>query len=581
MGNFTPTKWKLRDLLSDIDCGKIRLPSFQRDYKWTAPKVKRLLDSIQCDYPAGTLLFLAVDCNNLIIPSKSFENTKNQEANVEYLVLDGQQRLTSCYCAFYNVGNKSYFLNYNKLMELDKNNNSSNDAVEFEELIEDKKHMDFPDKKLDEGLMPLSFIKDAKSMRESLKPYKNSIRKNEDKEDVYDFLDGNLGNYLDTIFEYEFPVVILPKELTLDAVCKVFQTINSTGLKLSVFDICVAKFMPQNINLKSMVDSAKEKKYVRTVLDHDETLVLQTIALLTGRSPKKNKLADSLEASDINDYWNKVIDSMEDTMKLLDTFGAGTTKTLSLLPYKPVIPLITAILVNRDYRNMKLDVKASIDKKIKVYFFCTALASRYTEGTDNKLKDDYQTVLNWIISDKTPSIISNGILWNTSKYIETVKNSAFGKAVLCLINGQNPCDFYKDDIVGIGERVVSSQMHHIFPEAKYKSKVEKNINSVFNYTFLTNETNNFISDKATSEYMKNIIEDRRIDEKIFKKILSKHLIDEQCYEYICKQNYQSFLEQRADCIKNNLKQIGIKIQDVEKNEIDEEVDDEDLTSDTE
>lgn len=48
MGNFTPTKWKLKDLLSDIDCGKLRLPSFQRDYKWTAPKVKRLLDSIQC-----------------------------------------------------------------------------------------------------------------------------------------------------------------------------------------------------------------------------------------------------------------------------------------------------------------------------------------------------------------------------------------------------------------------------------------------------------------------------------------------------------------------------------------------------
>ena len=33
MGNFTPTKVKLRDLLADIDNGKIKLPSFQRDYK--------------------------------------------------------------------------------------------------------------------------------------------------------------------------------------------------------------------------------------------------------------------------------------------------------------------------------------------------------------------------------------------------------------------------------------------------------------------------------------------------------------------------------------------------------------------
>lgn len=89
MGNFTPTKWKLKDLLADIDCGKLRLPSFQRDYKWKASKVKRLLDSIQCDHPAGSLLFLAVDYNDPIIPEKSFENTTKdkQVANVEHLVL--------------------------------------------------------------------------------------------------------------------------------------------------------------------------------------------------------------------------------------------------------------------------------------------------------------------------------------------------------------------------------------------------------------------------------------------------------------------------------------------------------------
>ena len=122
MGNFTPTKLKLKDLLADIDNGKIKLPSFQRDYKWTAPKVKKLLDSIQCDHPAGTLLFLAVDYTNLLIPEMSFNftDTAKQNSNVEYLVLDGQQRLTSCYCAFYNLGNKTYFLDYKKLMELHK-----------------------------------------------------------------------------------------------------------------------------------------------------------------------------------------------------------------------------------------------------------------------------------------------------------------------------------------------------------------------------------------------------------------------------------------------------------------------------
>lgn len=578
MGNFTPTKWKLKDLLSDIDCGKLRLPSFQRDYKWTAPKVKKLLDSIQCDHPAGTLLFLAVDYNNPLIPDKSFENTTEakQNANVEYLVLDGQQRLTSCYCAFYNLGNKSYFLDYRKLMEYDKGNVV--EELEFEELIVDKRHMDFPDQMLDKGLMPLSYIKDAKAMRELLKPYKDSIRKNEEKEDVYDFLDGRLGDYVDTIFEYEFPVVILPKEMTLDAVCKVFQTINSTGLKLSAFDICVAKFMRQSIDLKSMVDDAKRNSYAKIVLDDDETLVLQAIALLSGKTPKRNKLADNLDGNDILSYWDRVINGISMTMQLLDDFGAGTRKNLSLLPYKPMIPLIAAVLVDRNYDNLRVDARAKIEQKIKEFFYYSAITSRYSEGTDNKLKEDYYYVLKWLVSEQVPAMVSQGILWNTNKYIGVTKKSAFGKAVLCLINSQNPRDFYENKNVGVGENTVSSQIHHIFPEAEYKLRVGESINSVFNYTFLTNEANNFISDKATDNYLNEIISMRQISTTTLKEILSKHIIDEECYDYMKQERYEEFLKQRAECVRKKLIQIGIKIQNVAKEQIDEEIDDEDLTS---
>lgn len=578
MGNFTPTKWKLKDLLSDIDCGKLRLPSFQRDYKWTAPKVKKLLDSIQCDHPAGTLLFLAVDYNNPLIPDKSFENTTEakQNANVEYLVLDGQQRLTSCYCAFYNLGNKSYFLDYKKLMEYDKGNVV--EELEFEELIVDKRHMDFPDQMLDKGLMPLSYIKDAKAMRELLKPYKDSIRKNEEKEDVYDFLDGRLGDYVDTIFEYEFPVVILPKEMTLDAVCKVFQTINSTGLKLSAFDICVAKFMRQSIDLKSMVDDAKRNSYAKIVLDDDETLVLQAIALLSGKTPKRNKLADNLDGNDILSYWDRVINGISMTMQLLDDFGAGTRKNLSLLPYKPMIPLIAAVLVDRNYDNLRVDARAKIEQKIKEFFYYSAITSRYSEGTDNKLKEDYYYVLKWLVSEQVPAMVSQGILWNTNKYIGSTKKSAFGKAVLCLINSQNPRDFYENKNVGVGENTVSSQIHHIFPEAEYKLRVGESINSVFNYTFLTNEANNFISDKATDNYLNEIISMRQISTTTLKEILSKHIIDEECYDYMKQERYEEFLKQRAECVRKKLIQIGIKIQNVAKKQIDEEIDDEDLIS---
>ena len=230
---------------------------------------------------------------------------------------------------------------------------------------------------------------------------------------------------------------------------------------------------------------------------------------------------------------------------------------------------------------MRIDVKANIEQKIKLFFFYTSLVSRYAEGTDNKLKEDYQLLLKWIISDQVPSIVSDGILWNTSKYITITKKSAFGKAVLCLINAQKPRDFYENKMVGIGENVETSQIHHIFPEAQYKGMAGESINSIFNYTFLTGEANNFINNKETGKYISEILQIRGISEETFKDMLSKHIIDEECYKYICSENYEQFLEKRADCIRKKFAGMGIRIQNVSKEQIDEAVDDEDLTSDTE
>lgn len=575
MGKFIPEKRRLKDLLEDIDCGKIKLPSFQRKYKWTAPQVKKLLDSIQNDHPAGSLLFLAVDYTNPLIPEIPFTGTtkERQVSNIENLVLDGQQRLTSCYCAFYNLGAKTYFLNYKKLMEMDKNGQGS--EIEFEELILDKKHMDYPEKMLDDGLMPFCFVKSSKTLRDSLQPYKNRIRDNIDKRDVYDFLDGKLSDYLESIFEYEFPVVTLPKELTLDAVCKVFQTLNSTGLKLSSFDICVAKFVPQGINLKDKVEEAEKNLFVKIAIENDENLILQAIALLAGKSPKKNSLAVTLSASDINNYWDKVISGIENTMLMLEKVGAGTGEIRKILPYTPIIPLFTAILVSKDYANLQIQARASIEQKLKLFFYTSALSQRYTEGTDNKLKEDCQAILIWLSGGAEPSTITNGVMWNTSKYLKVGQTNAIGRAILCLINSQKPKDFYDDSTVGYGNGTADSQIHHIFPEAEYKDSVD-NINSIFNFTFLTKEANNFISNKTTKKYLKEILEYRSLTEISFKQILEKHIVDDECYQAMQEEDYNKFLESRAECIKQMFIDMGLNIKFVEKNQIDEELDDEDL-----
>lgn len=584
MGKYKPEDRKLSELLQDIDNGRLRLPCFQRDYKWRPSKVVKLLDTIQNDHPAGTLLFISVDSSNPQIPPENFKvvSEKNLLNKEEFLVLDGQQRLTSCYNAFYNPikSNKTYYINYFELMKLDKNDSN----IDFESLIAVKPYNEYPASELDKGYLPFCFLKNRTALTEGLKSYRNSIKNNPQKEDIYEFLTERWEKYLGPIFDYEFPIVNLPKNLSLEAVCKVFQTINSTGLKLSAFDICVAKFMRYgtDYNIKEKVNQAKkEDKNIEIALADEETIILQTIALLAEKEVKKSKLADKLEKCDIDNYWDLAIRGISEAICLLDDFGVGSKKDLSLLPYSPVLPIFSALLVKINYSDLHITKKSETREKMRKFFFVTAIINRYTEGTDNKTKDDYVALKNWIELGVEPNIIKGGILWNTEKYISVTKKSAFGKAVLCLLNKQPITDFYNADIkVGVGVEKEASQVHHIFPEKQYGDSYPSFINSVFNLTFLSAPANNFINNKKTKDYVSSIIQTRNISEDVMREELKQHFITGETYDFFYNEAFPNFLQSRANEIKNKWKSMGIIFDEVDKDYIDSKVDDTDLTEES-
>src|SRR5690606_14488313 len=100
------------------------IPDFQREFDWQPWDVKDLIKSIFMDYYIGTLLlwegkkknYEILDCK----PIFAFEG----ESNPDYIVLDGQQRLTALHYAifqphkvFRNKKSRFYFfINLRKLV---------------------------------------------------------------------------------------------------------------------------------------------------------------------------------------------------------------------------------------------------------------------------------------------------------------------------------------------------------------------------------------------------------------------------------------------------------------------------------
>lgn len=89
---------KLDDLLKMVEEGKAQLPDFQRSWVWDDTKICKLIESITSGFPMGAAMFLANGGEHIRFKYRTFEGVNSiSEVTPEWLVLDGQQRLTTLY----------------------------------------------------------------------------------------------------------------------------------------------------------------------------------------------------------------------------------------------------------------------------------------------------------------------------------------------------------------------------------------------------------------------------------------------------------------------------------------------------
>ncbi|MGH3889102.1 MAG: DUF262 domain-containing protein [Pseudonocardiaceae bacterium] len=88
------TTMDVESLVSMAWRGKIRVPRFQRDFRWSWEDVRRLFDSIVRGYPIGSLLLWVRQApqETLQLGALTIEATESTDA---LWVVDGQQRITS------------------------------------------------------------------------------------------------------------------------------------------------------------------------------------------------------------------------------------------------------------------------------------------------------------------------------------------------------------------------------------------------------------------------------------------------------------------------------------------------------
>lgn len=257
----------ISQLLKKIRSGHFLIPQFQRDFTWKEGQTRLLIDSISRNYPIGSLLILG---KNDAVPLKSrklnaeYPQKSDLDNNLEafdepssesYYVLDGQQRLTSIARVFLDAHPKrNYYFDLKRMYDVFNDENPS-------WIVSRARGLKNPDRKDDNRLIRTDVALDQEKCDVYISEYI------EDSTDFPEFQEdrkkarlaaAKLKGVFEVIRKFSIPFVVLDNDAPLESVCRVFETINSTGTKLTTFDLAVARYYP-NPDLKLLYDNSIER----------------------------------------------------------------------------------------------------------------------------------------------------------------------------------------------------------------------------------------------------------------------------------------------------------------------------------
>ena len=111
MKNTESRHISLSTLIEQLKEGHFVIPDFQSDFKWRPHNIRGLMRSIFLDYHIGSFLlwkgkgdnFKSLSCKTIYGFNDKTEQMPWEQghANPEHIVLDGRQRLTALYYAFF------------------------------------------------------------------------------------------------------------------------------------------------------------------------------------------------------------------------------------------------------------------------------------------------------------------------------------------------------------------------------------------------------------------------------------------------------------------------------------------------
>jgi hypothetical protein len=370
---------------------------------------------------------------------------------------------------------------------------------------------------------------------------------------------------------YQIPVIKLKKNVQKEAVCHVFEKVNTGGVVLNAFELLTATYAAENFRLRDdwygsvernvigaqPTMTAKTKSVLRGVQNTD---FLQAITLIhTFRRRQEDirlgKSAD--EAAGVSCKRSAVLalpkDAYQELRNHVLTGFLRAAKFLTLehifldrdLPYQTQLVPLAAILAELGDSWEEIGIK----QKVRQWYWCGVLGELYGGAVESRHARDLPECLNWIQDGGPLPTTVSGSSFNPDRLLTLrTRNSAAYKGIYALLMQRGGREFLTDVPISFQTYEEESiDIHHIFPKAwckKYEIE-HKRVDSVVNKTALSARTNRIIGGAAPSTYLRSLERRGDVASSAMDAILSTHLISP---EALRADDFKMFFEMRRKAL---------------------------------
>ena len=557
----------LPDILKDINDGKVQLPDFQRGWVWDDDHIASLIASISLSYPIGAVMLLQTGGDGVQFQPRPIQGVPiPTDAKPEYLILDGQQRMTSLYSAISSgqpvptTNNKGkeierfYYLDIEKCLDPNEDRLDAVVSVPSSKMITSDfgRRIDLnlttPEKEYEECLFPLTALLDSSRCFAWRRDFSKFHNYDQEKLCLWDQFEGEV---LSRFQSYRIPTIELLRDTPKEAVCQVFEKVNMGGVTLTVFELVTAMFAADNYNLREDWNKRKERIHEQDVLNGmDSTAFLTAVTLLSSyqrnqedaSKPVTCKRKDVLKLA-LEDY-NRNADTIEKGLRNSARFLAREKIFDSrTLPYSTqLIPLsvICALLGN----NFEID---TIRRKLAQWFWCGVFGELYGGANETRFGMDVPDFMAWIEGKDQPRTIRDSGFAPTRLLSMQSRLSAAYKGLMALLMKAGSNDFLSGDPIEITSYFdLAIDIHHIFPKTYCENKYKRSLwNSSVNKAPLSAKTNRIIGGKAPSDYLTNIEKQSSMDRPRLDEILKTHKI---APDLLRSDAFEEFIRDRASSL---------------------------------